>query len=339
MIVVQRSLFLTCCARHDRHRPTGTVYLFDLGEVAAWQQQGSRGQPPRRVLVGLKPTAGHEMKIVFVGNGDYAVVSRGDTLVCYCLTSANLTVKWRYRYKNSISCMAMLCRDVVILGTNVGIFALLNWEEMEIGSFSVQARPKIIDEWYSVLRLATPADWVAIREIRVEKTVDCSVNETQWGRHRILWVNSCGWVMSTMLVAPDQRCGRSEIIYSTKPVRYVNAHGEEIETLRQSWSLPLSVVPRDSTDSVICWEKVADVTEVLNISNDQCALGSHVEFLREGKPSLLWWSKSDGQISTIPLSRRRGRPTAIAIHPNHEWLVLGTANHGLYVLNARNKLD
>jgi hypothetical protein len=334
----------------------GDVYLYDINQVCARQEERTGQGTPYRKLAASE--GGAVSELLFCGKGDRLVLCRNDLLHCWSIgvgVSRPLLL-WKFRWK-AISSIAPLGHDVLVLGSKQGHLALLNWKKMQRAAFSLEPMPTLLDEWVSYTGLEVPASSYAmgIQHLRVENDSDFSTDGEHWGHCRLTWVTACGWVLSTTATSATTRMGRSRIHHSTKPIRCVKiadeAAGKEgpnyqtVEEVKRSWSYNGGVVVADSTTSALCWEKVPEVIKILPRHHDKRVLehtGPRFVAGSDTKPTLMWMrtfgSNSNCIVYNVPLSKRKGPATAIAIHPSNEWIIVGTAANGLYAINGRSHI-
>lgn len=319
------------------YRSGSGVHLYDVGQVSAQQQLYPRLAAPFRKVDAL--SSGHVSDFVFVDGGDRMILSCDDVLCCWSIVGETPSLIWKYRWK-PLSSMVSLCKDVLVLGSKHGHLALLNWKKTQRNAFSLKASPTILDEWISYRGLDVPSSSaMGIQHLRIETLVDCQADSDNWGHCRLSWVTACGWALSTTLCSTTKRTGRSKINYATKPIQCLNFNREIVKESKRSWSYNGGVVVSDGTKSVFCWSKAAEVTKVLPHHN-KYVLDSQARFevQTDSKPTLLWKGTFDDRLFSIPLSKRKGPPTAIAVHPSHEWVIVGTRSNGLYAVNSRCKI-
>jgi hypothetical protein len=293
------------------------------------------------------------------------MLCRNDLLYCWSTgveaSTSRPLLLWKFRWK-AISSIVPLGHDVLVLGSKQGHLALLNWKKMQRAAFSCEPMPTLLDEWVSYKGLEVPPSSYAmgIQHLRVESDPKFSTDGENWGRCRLTWATACGWVLSTTVTSATTRMGRSRIHYSTKPIRCVKIKGEAadeeaadkkgpiyqtVEEAKRSWSYNGGVVVADRTKSALCWEKVPEVTKILPRQHDKRVLehtGPCFVTGSDTKPALMWMrtsgSNSKFVVDSVPLSKRKGPATAIAIHPGNEWIIVGTAANGLYAINGRSHI-
>lgn len=184
-------------------------------------------------------------------------------------------------------------------------------------------------------------------------------------RFRLTWATVGGWMLSSSL---DIECSNTEkqkkacgdvrvkrhatnVIFQSNPVRCISSEGNDIVLSSKSWSLPTSgrIVVNNSMYDGFIWERVPDATIVLPARDGRVVGDKHPTMKRDTsqKPQLLWlkqvptnddnMAQEDVVINEITLSRRFGPPTIVIVHPNNEWLVVGSTNFGLVLFNSRQK--
>jgi hypothetical protein len=338
---------------------TGDVYLYDINEVCARQEKRTGQSTPYRKLAAAE--GGAVSELLFLQKGKRLVLCQNDLLYCWSIgVGARMPLLlWKFRWK-AISSIVPLGRDALVLGSKQGHLALLNWKKMQTAAFSLEPMPTLLNEWISYKGLEVPSSYaMGIQHLRVENDSDISTNGDHWGHCRLIWGTACGWVLSTTITSATTRMGRSRIHYSTKPIRCVKIKGEAadeatdnkgqiyqtVEEAKRSWSYTGGVVVADSTKSALCWEKVPEVIKILPRQHDKRVLedtGPRFVAGSDTKPTLMWMrtfgSSSNGVVYSVPLSKRKGPATAIAIHPSNEWIIVGTATNGLYAINCRSHI-
>jgi hypothetical protein len=339
---------------------TGDVYLYDINQVCARQEERKGQGTPYLKLAASE--GGAVSELIFLQEGQRLVLCQNDLLYCWSIGAGTSTplLLWKFRWK-TISSIVPLGRDVLILGSKQGYLAMLNWKKMHRAAFSLEPMPTLLNEWVSYKGLEVPCPYaMGIQHLRLENNSNnMSTDGDHWGHCRLVWGTACGWVLSTTITSATTRTGRSRIHYSTKPIRCVKIKGEAadevddnkgpiyqtVEEAKRSWSYNGGVVAVDSTKSALCWEKVPEVIKILPRHHDKRVLehtGPRFIAGSDTKPTLMWMrtfgSSCNGVVYSVPLSRRKGPATAIAIHPSNEWIIVGTATNGLYAINGRSHI-
>jgi hypothetical protein len=332
---------------------SGDVYLYDINQVCARQQDPTgRGQLYRKLAASESSAVSD---LLFVDKGDRLVVCRNDLLCCWSIVGARPSLLWKFRWK-TISSIVPLCHDVIVLGSRQGHMALLNWKKMQRAAFSLEPMPTLLDDWVSYKGLEVPSSYGAmgIQHLRVENYSDFPTDGDKWGHCRLTWVTVCGWALSTTLSSPTTRIGKSQIHYLAKPIRCVKIRGEPadeadknasiyqtVKEAKRSWSYNGGIAVADSTKAALCWEKAPEVMKILPRHHDKRILedtGPRFVAGSDTKPTLMWMRTFGSHVDSVPLSKRKGPATAVAIHPGNEWIVVGTAANGLYAINARSQV-
>ena len=279
--------------------------------------------------------------------------------------------------KNSryITSMAVVTNDVVVLGFSDGTLALLNWKLLQRPAFSTAPSPTLLQEWSTIIRGSGSIRTAGIQNLHVDTGRQQQVGagsvpnfDTLQGLIHLDWVTRCGWHLTTCVdiqaaAAAAAAAGKHskhryyatppQVQYRTARVIYKHAStNQELKNPPITWSMPANhaKVKAAIADGSLLWEHVPQVTQILQDDN-KYVLGSDgsSHFVRANdKPTLLWrdigqqqqpssGGDNDDGLSRIPLSKRRGQPTALAIHPNREWIVVGTKAHNIYAINARSK--
>lgn len=139
---------------------------------------------------------------------------------------------------------------------------------------------------------------------------------------------------------------QTEVALKTKPVRCINSEGKEVELTTQSWSLPQTSDDLQMNTTMSGGYVVETVPEVKMVlpHHDARVVGEKQPFpVRDSnhKPGFLWVrDKIDvgsGRFvtSNVSLPRRMGKLVRIVVHPSNEWILIGSTNLGLRILNTR----
>jgi len=325
----------------------GKLLLYDVATINGWLQQGSVGSQPRRVFdcsgSGARTGVDATVAVLFVDSGARLLVASGQTLVCFDTAVSN-KILWKFNWKR-ISVMSPVDQDTVLVGSKCGHFALIDWKHTQRSSFSRIASPTILCEWLSYRGLLTPTGSTGHMSIHclVVETLSAApvATNNQYCRFRVTWITSCGWVLTSVL---DSTTGpkrfvpqtTATILFSTNPVALLNARGEHVKRSNPLWSLPLGACAGHGAGDLLVWEKVPDAIEVLP-HHDKRVIGSYQPQTArpKSKPGLMMMWRNGAFIQSCTLSRRRGKPVSVAIHPGHEWIVVATERDGLYALSAR----
>ena len=176
---------------------------------------------------------------------------------------------------------------------------------------------------------------------------------------RLVWVTAGGWVLSSQIEINDtsssvrRRPPNCHLHFSTRPIQFVYENGQPCDRQKPAWSLPEHRLALSGSDRALVWERVPDhvVHRLPSNTYDDRVLDVKPVLPVSGstKPSLCWLNLRDivqscrscGNIPTklqrVPLSKRMGPPTCLAVHPDHEWIVVGTNHQGIQLLNARGE--
>lgn len=357
-------------------RVSGDVRIYNLNRVDQWRAKIERSTsssslsslttktPPSKTYrnIAVSRTNGSATAVLFL-NVDHVLVSLADRVYCWKLTPSGRTpiLGWRFHLPSStVTSMAPLGSNLVVLGTNIGQLCVLDWRRTKKErsfSMSNERRPIVIQMWTPHTRLsavqkdsrlrmgivrlvveATPTTIVADANSTIGEKIDHDTilsGEGQWGRCRLTWVTQSGWLLSTIMESPSLRgpC----VVHETSPrVVYRNADGETIDTSHRSvtWSLPQESIGVDvSNNAMISWVAVPEVTHVLS-HHDKFVLDSQPSSIRSTKRAVLVRSPN-GEVHNIPLPPMvKGVPQALAVHPDKEWIVLGEGRK-LHILVGR----
>lgn len=319
--------------------------MYDLGHLAAClerQQSGALGagtlvRPScQKLATGVaSPT---ETSLFFLDEGRKVLIAANQNLALWDLTRNKQL--WSWKWNRRISSMAAASKDVVILGSNNGIMALVNHQRVQRTNFSLSPTPTILKEWVSYKGLDTPSGerCMGIRRL----VVDCVWPHGD-GLLHLNWVTFGGWHLSACveLSTVSTKYERPTIHHETAQVQCQNSAGEPVRPPRITWSLPVeNKVQVTSTSDALFWEDVPAMTQIL--PGHDCRVAGMTEqslYVRAtGKPGLLCKFADHAPLSRIPLSKRKGSPTCLAVHPSHEWIVVGTKQDKFYVINSRPKV-
>jgi hypothetical protein len=360
----------------------GVVDLYDLGQVAEWQEQrrvgGDRGAPPmprKRIMADI-PVGTSPFSVLFVRDSgknqerhdDCSIIlASGCHAVCYSrLWSKTPTLRWKLSWGGmrisslvtvNISTTNNSNNNLIALGSTTGNIALVDWKRVQKASFARHFSPTLVGEWSTCRGIACPGnEWMGVYQLRLEtgqhgqensagtcilSSLSASSSSNSLGRCQFSWYTACGWALSMTVEVPEYTTtDKSVVHYATNHVRFQNSNGDHLGDDKNTWSLPAVRVKGNGTDSVLCWEKVANVTQVLARGRDDRVLDGQSRTLRSVcAPTLLWVPRSGGPVRAILLSKRSNISLAsIAVHPSHEWIVVGTETEGLRIYNARNKV-
>jgi hypothetical protein len=317
-------------------RATGAVHLYDISHVAAWREQPGRGNAaPCHMILSPGVVAPSESCIVFLNEGRHAVVSANHNLSFWDLSTR--ARQWNFNWGKRISSMVIVSEEIVVIGSSRGLLAFVNYKKLERASFSLTPTPTVVKEWLSHRGLETPnKDAMGIRDL----VVDCVGPGGQLVR--LCWVTFCGWQLSVTVDLADKGCESARIHHATALIKCKNASGAPVQPPRRSWSVPVdNKMQVTSSETAMFWENVPSVTQILPGHDRRVAgLGDESSrFVRSNmKPSLLYKFADHDSLSRIPLSNKRGPPTCLAVHPSHEWIVVGTQQDNFYAVNSRCKV-
>jgi len=328
-------------------------------------------QPRRTFACGSNPMGVTDAigAAVFVedNKGRYLLVV-GSGCNLFCFDAATRKKLWKLDWNGKrVTCLSPVHHHaanhrLLLVGSACGHFCLVDYTRYELSSFATLASPKVLREWLSYQGLETPGTTHMGIQSMVLETVSAPNDATYAPRRfRIRWITPSGWVLRSSVdisastkTAAKQNHGaslcsveRAEILFSTAPVRVLNDRGDRVIPNRRSWSLPVGTCTSHCTRDLLVFEDVAGVTQILP-HHDNRVLVSQPRFVREpSRPKLrfIWTTPDDPTISeaatsssalhSCTLSRRRGRPVAVAIHPSHEWIVVSTDKRGMYALSSR----
>lgn len=287
------------------------------------------------------------------------------TLYCWSM-KREVTLFWKWSWKRSsgdvITSMESLTEDTVVLGTRTGLIAILDWKNVKRASFSYTVSPTLVDSWESYMndqQISTPpARGMGIRKLTVAK----EIFPGELVRYKLVWLTTCGWVLSSMVEYSPRRNDSTssrirrmkrcfEVLFETDPITWKSATGDVVsDDVMKSWVMPTEPIPSFASESVLIWNKFNDdVTRILP-HHDQRVLAPLASTINEarGQPKIQWMSIGKPTCNTvrakqvetrsIRLSTRAGLPTHLAVHPSHEWIVISTAENGMYLVHSTSKL-
>jgi hypothetical protein len=391
-------------------RSSSILYLFDLPRVAGWQQQQQHqqqhntqhvsflhrhGLPPCRQLrcspcttrLSEDSVLRHDSTVSFVDHQGHqcVLVSSGKSLFAWKIANNDdderagiiIDTWWKYQYKEYITAVTTtLAHDLVVLGSQTGRLAILNWKQLQRTSFSLHSIPTLLQDWlsYSGIESSVPRDGMGIRALHAVHVFNIHASKQRQQISRLVWLTSNGWVFSVEIelshplqevkeschgavhhldnACSIQRKNKCEILFSTQPVTYVDHNGKVPTSYKKEWVMARKPIPCVMDHRRLVWEKVNDDVTVVLPHPDQRVSGSTTSTMEQSnraKPSLNWmslessilWKKGTTTrrvpISSISLGRRVGLPTCLAVHPNQEWIVIGTTKCGISIMHSHRR--
>jgi hypothetical protein len=328
---------------------TDVIYLFDVEDVAHWQQEQTVSQtqarydnPPGRYFP-VPQNNGGQCTLLFVNNGNHLVVGCGTILSCWLVDRDLLkpSLLWKFTWK-MISTIVEISSDLILLGSRSGHFALLNWRLQTKAAFTMQPIPLLIHEWVSFSGIRNcPSNEVIGMGIRHAHVTE----KHPGGLYRIIWVTDCGWLLSSRFDINTNHTPTTivmalpQVLHRTSTVRCFRLTGSSnvpthVHETNPSWSVPIYPVKSQSNTSLLCWENVPSVSKMLP-HQDKTRLGStEVQFHRslEG-PSLRCMCLMGNCMYCIPMPKIENL-CALALHPDSDWIVAWT-DHGLTAITTR----
>lgn len=331
-------------------------------------------RPPHKRIMADIPVGTLPFSLLFVRDSDTnqgrqvdcsIILASGCHVVCYSRlwsSQKTPTLRWKLSWNKRVSSLATVhdgtstSNHLIAVGSTNGNIALMDWKRVQKASFARHYSPTIVAEWSTCRGISCPGgnnnEWMGVHQLHVETGHGQENNEgisklsssssNSLGSCQFSWFTSCGWALSmTVDVSSYKTTDTSQVHYATNHVRFQNSNGDHLGEDKNTWSLPAERVKGTGTGSVLCWEKVANVTQVLARGRDDRVLDDpQSRTIRSGSaPTLLWMPRSGGPVRTITLSKRSNFSLAsIAVHPSHEWIVVGTETEGLRIYNARNKV-
>ena len=348
-----------CVCNHSNN-----LLIFDLAKEAARQQQSKRtsettttsGCKPVKVDLSSILRRHLQMQLHFVAK-DTVIVTSGDQIACLSLTDNNgkrasrqgtaavvPLVKWSWTWKSQIvSSIAKLDGSRIVLGSQLGQLAVVNWRETHKVAFSVKAQPRVLNTWFSCagVRHAGAAQ-MGIHGLRIQSFQhhdNDNITTASFGDVHATWVTTCGWAMSaTMDVQKGMPVKTCKVWHRSPPIRCVNHRNEDIE-MNAGWSLPAHTLCIASTPDCLCWEDVPQVLQTLP-DHDKFVLNDRPRQSTVSQPpTLRIMDRATGQKHQVQLSSRGQKHlTAVALHPSKEWILVATREDGLRVYNSREKI-
>lgn len=332
---------------------SGQVQVYDIDLVARWLADQtdsgtlSHRPPPQKTYrsVGAPRISGNVADIVFL-NSEHIVASIGTTVVCWMVPKkiqAPSIVVWRYQPPSSVTSIAPLSSNLIVVGTSQGHLSILNWTiHTKERSFSNERRPLVLQTWipHAALKIARDDNLLrmGILKLGIETgtnlCADSVAGDENWGVCRITWVTQSGWLLSSSLESPTTR-GSCSVHHAPPQVIYRNSDGQRITSDRKSWSLPQEPVGVHLSDSATCLSEVPAVTRILS-HHDKFVLDSQPCSTRSTKRAILIRCRHDQALNSISLPPSVKKvPQTLAVHPSLEWIVLGEGEK-LHVLVGRD---
>lgn len=303
--------------------------LYDMGVVVAWERRGDN-IPAVELKTGVPaPT---EFGIRFLDHGKHVLVSANQFISYWELDPNKATRKWTFDARRRVTSLVPF-NNWMAVGTANGIIAVMDLHRLVKQPFSSQLAPTIVKEFNTVRNIQSPnSQHMGIRGLCADP-----VGLTGW--IRLKWVTSCGWHLSSLLDCNTLHMEQVQVDHSMPRMQCEKAGGDLLPELSDSWSMPVKQkVLVEHTAKALFWEQVPTVTQILP-GHDSRADGDDVcRYVRSEKPSLVWMNDNDNVVHTIPLSKSKGTVACFAVHPQLEWIVVGTQQDQLYVINSRAKM-
>jgi hypothetical protein len=317
-------------------RATGSVFIMDLQVVQGWLEDqppyGSASMPPCSELrcfeTGPRDLPGNvggavinrSSCFVFVDEGRVALLSAGATVFCWRLPprasnfGARTSPFWRYQCSDMISTMSILSAETVVLGGETGSITILNWKKTQSNAFSCRPTPSIC------ARFDWPGRGDLARTVRLT-----AVKKLTDHFFRVTWLSQNEQITSLTV------CLRSESITFDKP-----------KLLATGRNLPLVQVCALVDGETFLWNAFKMIVnafvpkESRNIHDDRVLRqeGDGQSYTRGEQ--LLKCTVANGKGTCVQsIIDEIGSITSMAIHPNDEYLLLGTSSNTLVVLADR----
>lgn len=372
-------------------RSTASVYIVDLSLVNDWLQKPleQRGAMPyKKLFCGDGEKLSKLSKVLFFESGRYIIITTTTSILCWyydtAISNDNLEKNqakllwtfspWQHKFQSknihSITSIACVSPELILVGSSDGDLALINWKKMQKAtSFSTTLCPKIVLEWksYHGLSCDVPKGMMGLRYLQVHHTngtlpqglqtgFSTDLGPYDWLQCKVTWGTECGWIITMIIeLKRSQNNGlqvkrnNPTILFNTRPVRCVNSEGSEVRSNLNSWSLPTGdgIQMNETPTFGYIWEKVPVVTQVIDNRSDLRIAGSQQPMSfhdTSEKPGFHWYQDLTALIDntslsplSFPISKRVGRPTFVAVHPSNQWLIIGTSSYGLTILDTRRK--
>lgn len=309
---------------HSYSRDSGQLLVWDLPQVMGWQEHRQYlNRPPPQIKRQLRPGGSAACVIMWV-NSEHLLCSCAGELV---LLRNHRTEVWRLPWKPA-SCLAKLSPTKVIVGSTAGHVAILDWTRVRRDSFGQESRPTVILQWHAHRRVAMPPSGIQ------HLVVDYCLQEPQLVRFE--WITTGGWHLQATADLQEAKASSTTILATTPRVQYVTSDGRPIETENVEYSIPSSMSAVHSA-RFVCRTSVPPTIRLLP-HHDKRVLQvpdskqMHSAGKKRVTPSLVVQRRRGIDISSVTLSKRRGTPTCLAIHPSGECIVVGTREHGAYIL-------
>ncbi len=181
---------------------------------------------------------------------------------------ANAKLVWIQACKGTVTCLATLGSNVLVIGLSSGNMMLVDWTCTSKPAFGLEHNPKVLSCWFGCKGLKVPtSENLDVAEIVVPENIklqNVQLNKKNWleSNIQIMWVTTCGWIFSVFLdgMTPSRP---ADIVMSTSLVQYKRAETDSVFTRECSWSLPLNPICAASTNGSLLVERVPDCIQVL----------------------------------------------------------------------------
>lgn len=316
----------------------------------------------------------HNSAFCFLDNGNHAILSGGSALFCWYTGGGNwvpgvINLLWKFQYKDTITSMSVLTADTIVLGSSTGLLAILNWKKVVRASFSCKPSPTLVEDWVSFSagplqeQFDTPSPTAAMGILKIHVIAESTI-PGEISLYRLVCVTSCGWVLSSVIEALSpctdsklacaseiriRRRKGCELHHSTKPIKWKEIGGDVVSLKTRTWVVPTKRIQVHNTEMALIWQKVEDDTVHVLPHPDQRVLASapSLAMPRCMNSTLEWMATSYSScgvgseryhLRTIPIPKNAGPLTCIAVHPDQEWILVGTSQTGISLINARSNI-
>ena len=280
--------------------------------------------PPKSTYIQLSyPRSTGTVSSVHFLNPKTVFVSLGTIVLCWKLQKDTTSLIWRYQPPASVTCASPFGSTLLLMGTKRGHLSLINWKRYtREGAFTSENRPVVMQEWipHTKLKLSSKEQrlQMGIIDLKVETTSDNGGTDDPWGRCKISWITTGGWLLSTIMESTTIR-DLPTIDHQTPLVKYLNADGTTTQVNKEEWSQPQDPIFSCMNTNLLCWPDVPAVTKVLPHHN-KYVLDSQRRIIRSNTRSLLYRDCRITHSINLPC---KTMPQTIAIHPDLEWIVMG----------------
>lgn len=319
------------------YRATGSVFIMNLQLVQDWIEEqppyGSASMPPcselrcfetgpRALPASVGSSAlSRSSCFVFVDEGRVALLSAGATIFCWRLpprvSGARTLPFWRYQCSEMISTMSILSAETVVLGGETGSITILNWKETQCNAFSSKPTPTIFARF----------DWPGTGKFDRIRTVRLTaVKKFTNSFYRLSWLSQNEQVTSLTV------CLESKSLAIDKPK--VGSNGQDLSLVQVSALVENETFLWNAFKMVVHQDVVPE--ENRNLHDDRILRRERdgISYSR-GQPLLKCFVADRQGTYSQSIIDEISSINSMAIHPNAEYVVLGTGSNTLVVLADR----